>query len=67
MNEKTVTFIDMKEEGTVFTHILGGLETEVKNLTTDYGGNGIYSTNMVVFEARRQVNAHIIMSFTRAA
>jgi hypothetical protein len=42
------------------------LEVEVKNLTIDHRGNGIYSKNMVVFEARRQVHTHIIMGFTGA-
>jgi len=46
---------------------LGGLEAEVKNLTTDHRGNGIYSIKMEIFEARRQVDAHIIMGFSRTA
>jgi hypothetical protein len=66
---RRLTIIDMKEEETLSIHIakLGGLEAEVKNLTTDHRGNGIYSREMVIFEARRQVDAHIIMGFTGAA
>jgi hypothetical protein len=46
---------------------LGGLEAEVKNLTADHRGNGIFSTKIVIFEAERQVDAHIVMGFTGAA
>jgi len=58
-----------RRRDTFHTHIakFGVLEAEMKNLTTDHRGNGIYSTKMLIFEARRQVDAHVIMGFTGAA
>jgi hypothetical protein len=46
---------------------LGGLEAEVQTLTADHRGDGVFSTKTVIFEAKRQVDAHIVMGFTGAA
>jgi hypothetical protein len=46
---------------------LADLEAEMKNWITGHRGNGIYSTEIVIFEVRRWVGAHVVMGFAGAA